>query len=78
LTEDRAFLTVWETEVEAVQSTVVWPDCWLCTSMVVPEMAATDPEAPGAPPGEAAPAIAVEPRQAASEMHAIAPRVTGR
>jgi hypothetical protein len=80
-TEESEVVTVWENEVEAVQSTVVWPDCSLWTSIELPEMAATDPEVPGppgAPPGEAAPAVPATPRQAARERQVVAARTERR
>jgi hypothetical protein len=35
--------------VDGVQLTVTCPDCWFWTSIDEPEMAATEPDAPGAP-----------------------------
>ena len=40
-------LTVWEKVVALVQETATCPDCWFCTCMVVPVIAATVPDAAG-------------------------------
>lgn len=54
LTADMPVVMVWLNFVEPLQDTATWPLCWLCTCIVVPETAATVPDAAGAfcpPPG---------------------------
>ena len=45
--EEDGTEAIWVKVVEGVQLTVTWPDCWLCTSMDEPVMAATEPEVGG-------------------------------
>jgi hypothetical protein len=63
-TVDAATVAVWVKVVEGVQVTVTCPDCWFWTSMDDPEMAATDPEAPGNEPPPAPPGARAEPAAA--------------
>jgi hypothetical protein len=48
--------TCWVNVVEADQLTAIWPFCWLCTCIVVPDRAAMVPEAAAPPPPDRAPA----------------------
>jgi hypothetical protein len=45
----RVVVTWWLNFVDALHATATWPVCWFCTCIVVPEMAATVPEAAGPP-----------------------------
>jgi hypothetical protein len=72
-TDDAETSTIWLKVVDVVQLTVTCPDSWLWTSIEVPVMAATDPEAPGKErcadepdDVEAAAAIVVTPRASAT------------
>lgn len=46
-TADAASATVCRNFVLALQVTATWPFCWLCTCIVLPEIAATVPAAAG-------------------------------
>jgi hypothetical protein len=73
--EEDATVATWEKVVVAVQLTVTWPLCWFWTSMDEPEMAATEPEAPGnePPPGAvAASAMPAKAKLAARETPSVA------
>ena len=53
-TEPSVVATAWLNFVDAVQETATWPDCGFCTCIVLPDIAATVPEAAG-PPRRGAP-----------------------
>jgi hypothetical protein len=61
VSDDTVRVPVLENLVEAVQVTVVCPDVGFCTSIEVPEMAATEPDVPwkARPPG---PPVPLDPR----------------
>lgn len=83
-TEVAGTLTIWVKAVDVVQLTVVWPLCWLWTSMDDPVMAATEPEAPGnervpdEPDDEAALATELSPRVRARVRTMVAVAILGR
>jgi hypothetical protein len=62
-TDDAVSVAVFVKAVEAFQLTVTWPVCAFWTSIDEPEMAATEPEAPGKAPPRAEGPVAVAGRE---------------